>query len=55
MDGIMGYTKSKDPLVGPVHAEGRRGKEWIAAGYSGHGMTRAFGCAQVVADMILAE
>ncbi|SPO26403.1 uncharacterized protein UTRI_03992 [Ustilago trichophora] len=52
--GIMGYTKSKDPLVGPV-PDGRGGKEYIAAGYSGHGMTRAFGCAQVVADMIMAD
>lgn len=52
--GIMGYTKSKDPLVGPV-PDGRGGKEYIAAGYSGHGMTRAFGCAQVVADMIVAD
>lgn len=50
--GIIGYTKSKDPLVGPV--EGRRG-EWMAAGYSGHGMTRAWGCAEVVANMIGAE
>ncbi|KAJ9479688.1 FAD dependent oxidoreductase [Pseudozyma hubeiensis] len=53
--GIMGYTRSKDPLVGPVRAEGRAGKEYVAAGYSGHGMTRAFGCAGVVADMIVAD
>ncbi|EST05031.1 FAD dependent oxidoreductase [Kalmanozyma brasiliensis GHG001] len=51
--GIMGYTKSKDPLVGPV--DGRRGKEYLAAGYSGHGMTRAWGCAKVVAEMIGAD
>lgn len=48
--GVMGYTKSKDPLVGPV-----RGKEYVAAGYSGHGMTRAYGCAKVVAEMIMAD
>ncbi|SPO26698.1 uncharacterized protein UTRI_03992_B [Ustilago trichophora] len=52
--GIMGYTKSKDPLVGPVTGS-RGGKEYIAAGYSGHGMTRAFGCAQVIADMMVAD
>lgn len=52
--GIMGYTKSKDPLVGPVEGRENR-REYIAAGYSGHGMTRAFGCAQVVADMILSD
>ncbi|TKY84802.1 hypothetical protein EX895_005882 [Sporisorium graminicola] len=56
--GVMGYTKSKDPLVGPVWKvqEGaRKGREYLAAGYSGHGMTRAFGCAQVVADMVWAD
>lgn len=50
--GIMGYTKTKDPLVGPV--EGKQ-REYIAAGYSGHGMTRAYGCARVIADMIVAD
>lgn len=50
--GVMGYTKSKDPLVGPVRG-GQR--EYVAAGYSGHGMTRAHGCARVVADMITAD
>lgn len=61
--GIMGYTKTKDPLVGPVpwpekEQEGeskRSAKEYIAAGYSGHGMTRAFGCAEAVAEMIWAD
>ncbi|CBQ73618.1 conserved hypothetical protein [Sporisorium reilianum SRZ2] len=56
--GIMGYTKTKDPLVGPVGWSAqckRQGKEYVAVGYSGHGMTRAFGCARVVADMILAD
>lgn len=46
--GIMGYTNSKDPLIGPLPEQG----QYIAAGYSGHGMTRAFGCAEIIAQMI---
>ncbi|CDS00385.1 hypothetical protein [Sporisorium scitamineum] len=53
--GIMGYTKTKDPLVGRVREGRRKGCEFVAAGYSGHGMTRAFGCAEVVAEMVVAE
>ncbi|KAI3481043.1 hypothetical protein L1887_56817 [Cichorium endivia] len=53
--GIMGYTKSKDPLVGPVPGYKQGARQYIAAGYSGHGMTRAFGCAEVVAQMITAH
>ncbi|PWZ00174.1 DAO-domain-containing protein [Testicularia cyperi] len=50
--GIMGYTASKDPMVGPV---ANAPNQWIAAGYSGHGMTRAFSCGRLVADMITAK
>lgn len=53
--GIMGYTKSKDPLVGPVPGYKQGARQYVAAGYSGHGMTRAFGCAEVVAQMITAH
>ncbi|KAG2141939.1 FAD dependent oxidoreductase [Suillus clintonianus] len=60
--GIMGYTKMGDPFVGPVadllvtnSEKDLYKKQYIAAGYSGHGMPRAFGCAEVVAQMILAE
>lgn len=57
--GIMGFTKSKDPLVGPVVGgqddEGQLPGQYISAGYSGHGMPRAFSCAEVVVDMIMAE
>ncbi|KAL9940195.1 hypothetical protein V8E36_000900 [Tilletia maclaganii] len=59
--GIIGMTRSKDPLVGPVplppssvdttHRDG----QYIAAGYSGHGMTRAFSCSLLVASMVIAE
>ncbi|KAG6875067.1 hypothetical protein C0993_011002, partial [Termitomyces sp. T159_Od127] len=45
--GIMGYTKIGDPFVGPVvhpHASVNEFKgQYISAGYTGHGMTRAFG------------
>ncbi|KAH7341127.1 FAD dependent oxidoreductase-domain-containing protein [Rhizoctonia solani] len=55
--GIMGFTRSKDPLVGQVYTD--TGKplagQYIAAGYSGHGMPRAFACAEVVAQMIHAD
>ncbi|KAG6859108.1 hypothetical protein C0991_001344 [Blastosporella zonata] len=45
--GIMGYTKIGDPLVGPVvGADGRNSDEfkgqYMSAGYTGHGMPRAF-------------
>ncbi|KAG1865278.1 FAD dependent oxidoreductase [Suillus subluteus] len=60
--GIMGYTKMGDPFVGPVAdllvANPNKDlykKQYIAAGYASHGMTRAFGCADVIAQMIFAE
>ncbi|KAJ4464376.1 FAD dependent oxidoreductase [Lentinula aciculospora] len=59
--GIMGYTTMSDPFVGPVvedmKAEAETGLyagQYISAGYSGHGMPRAFSCAEAVADMIIA-
>lgn len=59
--GIMGYTASGDPFVGPVidsekpaEAEAFKG-QYISAGYSGHGMPRAFACADAVAQMIVAD
>jgi len=59
--GIMGYTKTGDPFVGPVLplSKGVDEKEYeghyISAGYTGHGMPRAFGCAEAVASMIKAH
>ncbi|OBZ73683.1 hypothetical protein A0H81_06486, partial [Grifola frondosa] len=59
--GIMGFTKSGDPFVGPVidpskpDAETAYKGQYISAGYSGHGMTRAFACAEAVAQMIAAD
>ncbi|KAJ6592219.1 FAD dependent oxidoreductase [Mycena vulgaris] len=58
--GIMGYTKLKDPFVGPVidKSDAGGGKfqgQYISAGYSGHGMPRAFSCAAVVASMVASD
>ncbi|KAF5390115.1 hypothetical protein D9757_003826 [Collybiopsis confluens] len=60
--GIMGFTLSEDPFVGPVGGydvpddedTGYKG-QFIAAGYSGHGMPRAYACAEVVAAMVSAD
>ncbi|KAH7923698.1 FAD dependent oxidoreductase [Leucogyrophana mollusca] len=58
--GIMAFTLMGDPFVGPVidpsdNASEKYKGQYIAAGYTGHGMPRAFGCAEVVAQMIAAE
>ncbi|WAQ88029.1 hypothetical protein PtA15_9A154 [Puccinia triticina] len=54
--GIMGFTKDSDPIVGPLVENGNKvDGQFIAAGYSGHGMSRAPGCAEVVASMIFSE
>lgn len=60
--GIMGFTSTYDPIVGPVPV-GRNGDDddaaikgqYVSAGYSGHGMSRAYSCAEIVVDMIVAE
>ncbi|KAA1088163.1 hypothetical protein PGTUg99_021481 [Puccinia graminis f. sp. tritici] len=54
--GIMGFTKDHDPIVGHLVENGSQVEgQFIAAGYSGHGMSRAPGCAEVVASMIFSE
>ncbi|KAF9024253.1 FAD dependent oxidoreductase [Hymenopellis radicata] len=54
--GISGHTKTKDPFVGPLtYLEENAEGQYITAGYSGHGMPRAFSCAQAVASMIIAD
>ncbi|KAJ1309520.1 hypothetical protein OPQ81_006294 [Rhizoctonia solani] len=55
--GIMGFTRSKDPLVGQVCDDAGKPLvgQYISAGYSGHGMPRAFACAEIVAQMIHAD
>ncbi|KAJ7802216.1 FAD dependent oxidoreductase [Mycena olivaceomarginata] len=65
--GIMGYTALEIPFVGPVldsrPSQSMEGDllrsnykgQFIAAGYTGHGMPRAYGCAEVVVQMIADE
>ncbi|KAJ7648596.1 hypothetical protein DFH06DRAFT_1300363 [Mycena polygramma] len=58
--GIMAFTKLHDPFVGPVVDKsapdgGKFAGQYIAAGYSGHGMPRAFSCADIVASMIASD
>ncbi|KAF8264508.1 FAD dependent oxidoreductase-domain-containing protein [Lactarius quietus] len=60
--GIMGFTELGDPFVGPVLNRFEIGGvpyahegQYIAAGFTGHGMPRAFGCADIVARMITAK
>ncbi|KAJ7694589.1 FAD dependent oxidoreductase [Mycena rosella] len=56
--GIMGYTTLNIPFVGPVLDVARpdaHAGQFIAAGYAGHGMPRAFACAEAVVGMIAAE
>ncbi|KAI0630444.1 FAD dependent oxidoreductase [Trametes polyzona] len=56
--GIMGYTKTGDPFVGPVVAPSTGNVlkgQYISAGYTGHGMPRAFSCAEAVSGMIVAD
>ncbi|KAJ8329601.1 hypothetical protein QVD99_003893 [Batrachochytrium dendrobatidis] len=48
--GIMGFTSDHMPLVGPIP---NRKNELICAGFSGHGIARAFLCGKAVADMTL--
>ncbi|KAJ3560323.1 hypothetical protein NP233_g10911 [Leucocoprinus birnbaumii] len=50
--GIMGYTKSGAPIVGP--AEGLEG-QYMAVGFTGHGMPRTFAAAEAVAGMVAAK
>ncbi|KAG9224333.1 hypothetical protein CCMSSC00406_0004832 [Pleurotus cornucopiae] len=57
--GIMGYTSMRDPFVGPVLRPSGDNDEfdgqYIAAGYTGHGMPRAFACAEAVSQMVMAK
>lgn len=56
--GIMGFTGDHLPLAGQLNSliTGRSGNgEWIAAGYSGHGMDKAWLTGQAIAEMALGE
>jgi len=51
--GIMGFTQTGSPFVGPVGEQSKG--QYISAGYTGHGMPRAYACAEAVVGMILAD
>ncbi|KAG6856518.1 hypothetical protein H0H87_003606 [Tephrocybe sp. NHM501043] len=57
--GIQGATLIGDPFVGPVidvtRAPDYYTGQYIVAGYTGHGMPRAYACAEAVVGMITAE
>lgn len=63
--GIMGFTPDRCPLVGPLdadttcngigHRSGRRSREYILAGYTGHGMPIAFLAGRDIAELIAAD
>ncbi|VUC31515.1 unnamed protein product [Clonostachys rosea] len=56
--GIMGFTADLFPFVGPLSNEitGRDGNgEFIAAGFSGHGMDKCWLCGEAAALMALGE
>jgi len=58
--GIMAFTDTEDPIVGPVpDTAGGLGKylpgQFISAGYTGHGMSRAYSCAEAVVRMVFEE
>lgn len=60
--GIMGFTPDRNPLVGPLHSRApvaadspgvpHVSNEFIAAGYTGHGMPVAFLAGKGIADLI---
>ena len=47
--GIMAYTPDENPLVGPLP---NRPGEYIAAGYTGHGMSLGFWVGKALAERI---
>lgn len=54
--GIMGFTRSRNPYVGAVHSQGVKVQgQYVLAGFSGHGMSRAGACAEYVASLVAAD
>ena len=47
--GVLGFSRDRNPLVGPMRS---RPGEFIAAGFSGHGMPYTFLAGKNIADMI---
>ncbi|EHL01807.1 hypothetical protein M7I_2159 [Glarea lozoyensis 74030] len=54
--GIMGFSRDGRPWVGAVPEELGGGKGlWICAGFTGHGMPNATGCAKAVVELMLGK
>ncbi|KAH8878813.1 FAD dependent oxidoreductase [Thozetella sp. PMI_491] len=56
--GIMGFTSDGHPFIGRLTQSmtGRDGRgEWVAAGYNGHGMDKAWLSGDAIARMFLGE
>ncbi|KAK7424322.1 hypothetical protein QQX98_000590 [Neonectria punicea] len=56
--GIMGFTADGMPLVGKLPSsltDRSSGDEWIAAGFNGHGMDKAWLSGEAIAMMVLGE
>jgi glycine/D-amino acid oxidase-like deaminating enzyme len=52
--GIMGFSRDGRPWVGAVPEDLGGGKGlWICAGFTGHGMPNATGCARAVVELML--
>jgi glycine/D-amino acid oxidase-like deaminating enzyme len=47
--GIMGFSPDHNPLIGELPD---RPNEWIAAGFTGHGMSRTFYAGKAIAELI---
>ena len=50
--GIMGFSRDRNPLIGPLP---ERPGEYIAAGFTGHGMPMTFFAGKAVAEMIAGQ
>ncbi|GAA5902191.1 NAD(P)/FAD-dependent oxidoreductase [Sporobolomyces salmoneus] len=51
--GIMGFREGGIPIVGPVYLNGEvQDGQWVAAGYSGHGMPRAPASGHLLASLV---
>ncbi|KAL1689514.1 FAD dependent oxidoreductase [Schizophyllum commune] len=53
--GIMGFTRLGVPFVSGVWLVDTYKGQYISAGYTGHGMPKAYACAEAAASMIAAD
>ncbi|KAI9494563.1 FAD dependent oxidoreductase [Zychaea mexicana] len=56
--GVMGFTKDRMPLLGSVeHITGssKNKGQYVAAGFTGHGMPRTFLCGRAIAQLLTGQ